>query len=310
MTARWGYLGPAGTFTEQAARELRDRGDRSTEFVAGTGVSAVLADLRAGRVDAAVVPLENSVEGAVALTQDELIRGDPVTVVAESYVPVRFALLARPGTDLAAVSTVGSHPHGLAQAREWLAGRLPAADLVITTSTAAAAEMVAAGGCDAAVAAMVAGERYGLVALADDIGLRADAVTRFVLLTRPGPPPEPTGNDRSSFILTLDNRPGALLAVLAEIAGRGINMTRLESRPKHGHPGDYVFLADVDGHLREPAMTDLIGALLRRGVLLRWLGSYPRASGSVVVAPGFARAAAYEQARQALSGLLSGTAAY
>lgn len=307
MTARWGYLGPEGTFTEQAARELSDRRGGSVRLVPASGVSAVLTDLRAARVDAAVVPLENSVEGAVALTQDELIHGDQVMVVGEAFVPVRFVLLARPGTDLADIATVGSHPHGLAQARDWLTERIPEAELVVTTSTAAAAELVAAGGCDAAVAAAVAGERYGLLPLAHDIGSRDDALTRFLLLTRPGPAPEATGNDRSSLILTLDNRPGALLAVLSEIAGRGINMTRLESRPKRGHPGDYVFLADVDGHLRDPAMADMVAALLRRGVLLRWLGSYPRADGSVATAPYFARPEAYDRAGKGLSALLAGT---
>ena len=306
MTARWGYLGPEGTFTEQAARELSERRDESVELVPAAGVSAVLSDLRAARVDAAVVPLENSVEGAVALTQDELIHGDPVMVVAEAYVPVRFVLLARPGTHLADVATVGSHPHGLAQARDWLAHRLPGAELVVSTSTAAAAALVAEGGCDAAVAAAVAGERYGLIPLAHDIGLRDDALTRFVLLTRPGPVAQATGNDRSSLILTLDNRPGALLEVLSEIAGRGINMTRLESRPKRGHPGEYVFLVDVDGHLRDPAMADVVAALMRRAVLLRWLGSYPRADGSVVPAPYFARPEAYDRAGKGLSALLAG----
>jgi len=310
VTARWGYLGPEGTFTEQAARDLAARSAGSVDLVPAAGVSAVLADLRAARVDAAVVPLENSVEGAVALTQDELIHGDPVMVVGEVFVPVRFALLARPGTALTDIMTVGSHPHGLAQARDWLTERLPAVEFIVTTSTAAAAELVATGGCDAAVAAAVAAERYGLTPLAHDIGMRDDAQTRFLLLTRPGPPPAATGNDRSSLILTLDNQPGALLAVLSEIAGRGINMTRLESRPKRGHPGDYVFLADVDGHLHDPAMADMVAALLRRRVLLRWLGSYPRAGGSVVAAaPDFARPQAYNRAAQSLSALLAGTAA-
>ena len=307
MTQRWAYLGPEGTFTEQAVQSIVARvPDADVTLVPCAGVSVALDALRAGEVDAACVPLENSVEGAVPLTQDELTHGLPLIITAEAFVPVTFDLLARPGTGLANIRTVGSHPHGHAQVRAWLAAHLPSADMVVTTSTAAAAAAVAAGEIDAAAAAPVASSRHHLVALAKDIGLVRDATTRFVLLRQPGPPPAPTGNDRTSFIVSVDNRPGALLLVLSEIAGRGINMTRLESRPTRSQLGEYVFLIDADGHVAEPAMADMLAALVRRAALMRWLGSYPRMAGANVPAPEFATAHAYDDAAQVVSRLLAG----
>ena len=304
---RWTYLGPAGTFTEQAAADLAARmPDGSVELVAATSVSIALNAVRDGAADAACVPLENSVEGAVPLTQDELTHGDPLLIAAEAYVPITFHLLARPGMTMSTVRTVGSHPHGLAQVRDWLARELPHVRTVVTDSTAAAAEAVAAGSLDAAAAAPVAGTRYGLDVLAGDIGLMRDAITRFVLLRRPAPAPEPSGNDRTSMVLWVANEPGTLLGLLTEFASRGINLTRLESRPTRSRPGEYVFLVDADGHVTDPAVADVLAALIRRGSLLRYLGSYPRMSGHSVPPPGFAGAARYAEADEAVAALSSG----
>jgi prephenate dehydratase len=301
---RWTYLGPQGTFTEQAARMLADRLGGADGDIAGgdieldpvAGVSTALNAVRRGTAHAACVALESSVEGAVPLTQDELTHGDPLMITAEAYVPITFDLLVRPGTELTSISTVGAHPHGHAQIREWLAMNLPHAEAVMSSSNAAAAESVGAGELDAAAAAPVAGPRYGLVSLAADIGEIRDAVTRFVLLRRPGPPPPPTGNDRTSLVLSVGNHPGSLLAVLGEFASRGINLTRLESRPARSKLGVYVFLVDADGHLAEPAMAEVLSTLVRRSALLRLLGSYPRIEGTNVPLPDFASAAAYHQA--------------
>jgi prephenate dehydratase len=287
---RWTYLGPQGTFTEQAARMLADRLGGADSDIAGgdielepvAGVSTALNAVRRGTAHAACVALESSVEGAVPLTQDELTHGDPLMITAEAYVPITFDLLVRPGTELTSISTVGAHPHGHAQIREWLAMNLPHAEAVMSSSNAAAAP--------------VAGPRYGLVSLAADIGEIRDAVTRFVLLRRPGPPPPPTGNDRTSLVLSVGNHPGSLLAVLGEFASRGINLTRLESRPARSKLGVYVFLVDADGHLAEPAMAEVLSTLVRRSALLRLLGSYPRIEGTNVPLPDFASAAAYHQA--------------
>jgi prephenate dehydratase len=304
---KWAYLGPEGTFTEQAVQSIRQRTPAVTvELHPSVGVSAALRQVRCGEVDAACVPLESSVEGGVPLTQDELTHGEPLIITAEAFVPVTFHLLTGPGTTLDSIHSVGSHPHGHAQVREWLAEHLPAAEVVVTSSTAAAAAAVAAGEIDAAAAAPVAGERHGLVPLVTDIGTVKDASTRFVLLRPPGAPPPPTGNDRTSLIVAVDNQPGTLLSVLVEIAGRGINMTRLESRPTRSKLGEYVFLIDADGHIADPAMADMVAALIRRSAMMRWLGSYPRAAGTNVPAPDFATGPAYDAAAAAVARLLTG----
>jgi prephenate dehydratase len=293
-TERWAYLGPEGTFTEQAARKLAGTGTIDLDPV-GT-VSVAMDRVRRGTADAACVAMESSVEGAVPVTQDELTHGEPLLISAETYVPITFDLLARPGTDLAAIRSVGAHPHGHAQIRAWLAASLPNAVPVMTASNAAAAAAVAAGELDAAAAAPVAGLRYGLTTLDADGGEVRDAVTRFVLLRRPGRPPDPTGNDRTSLVLSVGNHPGSLLTVLGEFASRGINLTRLESRPTRSKLGVYYFLVDADGHLADPAMADVVAPLNRRQAQLRWLGSYPRAAGVNDTTADFATAAAYTQA--------------
>jgi len=308
VTTRWAYLGPQGTFCEQAARNMvaqdtADGREPDVELRPATGVSDAIGAVRAGRVAAAVVPLENSVEGGVALTQDELTHGDPVVITAEAFVPVTFDLLVRPGTPLSGIGTVGSHPHGHAQVRGWLATNLPDARIVETASTAAAAAMVAAGELDAAAGAPVAGERYRLAAVATDIGERRDAVTRFVRLSVPAASPPPTGNDRTSLVLSVANTPGSLLAVLTEFAVRGINLTRLESRPTRELLGEYVFLVDADGHVADQAMADTLTALIRRGELRRFLGSYPRSSGEAVRPPDFAADGTYAAARLAVESI-------
>ena len=301
MDERWAYLGPEGTFTEQAARSLVDRctasiPELSVRLVASNGVSSTIDAVRDGTADAACVPLESSVEGSVPLTQDELTHGDPLMITAEVFVPITFDLLVRPGTELTTIGSVGAHPHGHAQVRDWLLAKLPDAEVVICASNAAAAAAVAAGDLDAAAAAPVAGPRYGLVSAAHNIGTVSDAVTRFLLLRRPGAPPEPTGNDRTSLVLAVDNRPGSLLDVLTEFAARGINLTRLESRPTRARMGEYIFLVDADGHLADPAIADVIAALIRRSALVRWLGSYPRMDGDNDVPAPHATPGAYGQA--------------
>jgi prephenate dehydratase len=289
--------------------EIRERlttSGRSVDLVPSVSVPAALDAVRSGAAAAACVPLENSIEGAVPLTHDELTHGSPLVIVAEAYVPVTFQLLARSGTTLADVGSVGSHPHGLAQVRDYLARELPDVHVVVTDSTAAAAQAVADGSLDAAAAAPVAGRHYGLAVLADDIGLMRDAITRFVLLRPPSPPPPRTGNDRTSMILSVANRPGTLLGVLTEFAARGINLTRIESRPTRAVMGEYVFLIDADGHITDPAVADVLGALIRRSALLRYLGSYPRSRGDSVPPADFADAGRYQDAAELVSKLQSG----
>ncbi len=273
--ARLAFLGPHATFTEQALRSLPE--SSGAELVPCVGSPAVLAAVRAGRVDAGCVPIENSVEGAVPAVLDGMVAEPPLVIIREALVVVRFAVLVRPGTRLSDVRTVASHPHGVAQTRGWLGAHLPHAEVRESTSTAEAAAQVARGEVDAAVAAPLAGEQHGLEALADDVADNPGAVTRCALVAAPGPPPAPTGRDRTTLAATTQNRPGALLGLLTELAVRGIDLTRIESRPIKDRHAEYWFHLDCSGHVAEPAMGEALAALHRRCDRVRFLGSYPRA---------------------------------
>ena len=273
---RFAYLGPEGTFAEAALRTIPEVDGALT--LPQRTVPAAIEAVRAGEADAAVVPIENSVEGSVATTLDELAAGAPLQIVREILLPVTFSLLVRPGTDAAAVKTVATHPHGEAQTRRWLRDHLPAAEVVFTGSTAGAAMAVGQGEYDAAVAAPIAGVHAKLEPLADDIADNPGAVTRFVLLTLPGPPPAPTGRDKTSLVAFIrDDHTGALLEVLTEFAVRGINLTRIESRPTGELLGRYCFSVDCEGHLADARVGDALAALHRICADVRYLGSYPRA---------------------------------
>lgn len=278
---RIAYLGPAGTFTEAAARTLVD--PATAELVACVVPQAALALVRDGDAHAACVPIESSVEGAVPTTVDALATGTRLQVIAETVLPVRFSVLVRSG--VTKVRTVHTHPHAAAQVRSWLARNLPNAELVLTSSTAAAAEDVAQGRADAAVATALVGERLGLDTLAADVADVRDAETRFVLVTAPCAPPAPTGHDRTSVVLGLANTPGALVAAMSEFALRGIDLTRIESRPTRTGLGTYRFYLDCVGHVADPLVTEALAALHRRCDDLRFLGSWAAATPSAGSGP-------------------------
>lgn len=274
------YLGPEATFAESAVRSLAHLADAT--HLPAASVIAALDLVRSGDVDAAVVPIENSVEGSVSGTLDELSAPPALRVTGEVAVPVRFTLMARDEVPLDSIVAVGSHPHGLAQCRRWLFENLPGARLVPTSSTAGAAEQVAAGtpDFDAAIGNRLAAERFSLVPLVDDIADNREATTRFVQVQRPGRPPEPTGADKTSLLLFMrSNRSGALLEILNEFAARGINMTRLESRPTRKALGEYCFSVDIEGHIDEARIGAALIALRRICADVVFLGSYPRLDG-------------------------------
>jgi prephenate dehydratase len=301
---RCAYLGPVGTFAEAALRTIPEVGTA----VPAASVGAALSAVRAGEVDFALVPFENSVEGSVPTTLDELAGGEPLHLVREVVLPVSFSLLARPGTSLADVRTVATHPHAEAQCRGWLASALPDAQVLPAASTADAARLVGEGVYDAAVSAPVAAQHYGLVALADDIHDNVGAVTRFVVAARPGVVAAPTGADRTTVVLYIaDDHPGALLEILTEFAVRGVNLTRIESRPTGEGLGRYCFSVDLEGHVADARVGEALSALHRVCANVRFLGSYPRADGVAPLAkPGtsdadFAEAAGWlERLRRGL----------
>ena len=279
MPIRYAFLGPEGTFAHAALRALPE--SAGAEGVPFATVTMAMDALRAGSVDGALVPLENSVEGAVPATLDELAGGEePLVILNETYLPVIFDLLVRPGMALAEITTVATHPHAEAQVRRYLADTLPHARIALLGSTAGGAAAVSRGEYDAAVAPPVAGDLYGLTTLAHDIADHVGAVTRFVLLGRPRPPAPATGNDRTSLVAYLRaDHSGALLEILTEFAVRGVNLTRIESRPTKTRVGQYFFTIDCEGHIGDARVGDALAAVRRICADVRFLGSYPRAEG-------------------------------
>ncbi|HEX6246800.1 MAG TPA: prephenate dehydratase [Nocardioidaceae bacterium] len=278
--ARYAYLGPEGTFTEQALRSVPAAA--RAELQPCATVTLALDAVRNGEADGAVVPIENSVEGSVPVTLDELATGEPLMITREMTVPIAFSLLARPGTAPDDIKVVATHPHAAAQTRRWLALHLPHTEVVHTTSTAAAAAAVAdpASTWDAAIAAPLAAEHYRLHVLAEGIGDNPDAITRFVLVSRPGVPAPRTGADKTSLVAFMrEDHPGALLEILEQLTMRGVNMTRIESRPTGAALGNYCFSIDCEGHVDDARVGEALMGLRRVCADVRFLGSYERHDG-------------------------------
>jgi prephenate dehydratase len=304
---RFAYLGPEGTFAEAAliSAVASSEGARFPQ----PSVAAALAAVRSGEADAALVPLENSVEGSVPATMDGLADGAPLVITREVFLPVTMTLVSRPGVALADVRSVASHPHALAQSSRWLEANLPGISPLPSTSTAAAAAAVAAGEFDAAVCAPIAAERYGLATLVGDISDHAGAVTRFVLVAPPGQLPLPTGNDKTSLVAVVGDRTGALLELLSEFAVRGISLTRIESRPTRQRLGVYSFSLDCEGHIADRRVGEALAALHRVCDDVRFLGSYPRADGrDNKPVPAVAGDEAFAEAETWLDAIRSGSA--
>ena len=289
MSSRYGFLGPTGTFTEMALRQCSQIAD-DDERIPFVSVDAALAALRAGDLDAAMVPIENSVEGGVSATLDALASGAPLVVVGEQVVPITFVLAASAGVGLADLRTVSTHPHAWAQVRAWMGEHLPDAQYLPAPSTAAAAAGLTGErpAYQGAVCAPVAAANHGLTVLQEDIGDQAGAVTRFVLVSRPGQLPAPTGADKTSVVLfQREDHPGGLLELLEQFSTRGINLTRIESRPNGGRLGDYCFSLDCEGHVNNERIGETLMGLRRVCAQVRFLGSYARADGvEARVSPG------------------------
>ena len=283
---RCAYLGPAATFTEAALIDLLTEHDLldTVERVPMRSQNEMFDAVRSGEVDAAVVPIENSVEGGVPATLDALTRSGNLQIVAEAVVPVRFVLAAPPGTvTLGTLQSFGTHPHAEAQTRLWMQEHVPQAVYHPTGSTAEAARVLGAATAgvsyQAAIGPRLAAETYGLEVLADDIGENSGAQTRFVCVQRPGLLPEATGWDRTTFVVGLaSDRSGALLEMLEQLAARGVNMSRIESRPTGDGLGLYQFSIDALGHVREARMAEALRGIHRVAGRVQFLGSYPMAA--------------------------------
>jgi prephenate dehydratase len=272
------YLGPAGTFTELAARQLGE----DAELVPVASVTEAMDQVVAGLADRAVVPIENSIEGGVSATSDALAQMAGVQIYGEYLVPVKFDLMVRPGTKLSEIKEVLTHPVAYAQSRKWLEANLPGHTHIPAASTASAAKSLAGGKlADAVIAANGASKIYNLEILASDIGENKEAQTRFIEIGRAGKPQPKTGSDKTSVIVELpDDRPGGLLEMLEQFAARGVNLSRIESRPVGDRFGRYRFNIDAEGHLEDEAIAEALMGLHRFSPKVIFLGSYAKADNS------------------------------
>ncbi len=266
------YLGPVGTFTEAALNKVICDSDKKIPYI---NVTAALDAVRSGEADFAIVPIENSIEGVVARTLDELANGEPLTISGEITLAVTFDFMAKAGRKI--INRIGTHPHAEAQCRAYLSTNYPHAEIVITNSTSAAAELVAKGELDAAIASSAAANHFDLEILASNIGDNTAAVTRFIAAQKPGYIPEPTGDDRTSLVVYIDiDHAGALLEILTVFAKYDVNLTFIQSRPTGRELGHYHFVIDVEGHIKDEPVAKSLEELREICDEIRFLGSYPR----------------------------------
>jgi prephenate dehydratase len=277
MSISFSYLGPAGTFTEAALAQVPQAVGQEWRPV--NNVGEALDDVVTGRSVAAMIAIENSVEGGVTATQDALANIPGLRIVGEYLVPVRFDLVARPGTTLADVKVVNAHPVAYAQCRAWLEKSVAHHGLIPSPSNvAAAADLLISTTADAAIAPPGISAHYDVEVLAENVGDNPNAQTRFVLVSKTTELPAPTGHDKTSLIIELpEDRAGALLEMLEQFATRGVNLSLIQSRPIGDEFGRYRFVIDADGHARDERMSDALLGLRRFSPKVIFLGSYPRA---------------------------------
>ncbi|MEY3663711.1 MAG: hypothetical protein RI919_1227 [Actinomycetota bacterium] len=256
----YSFLGPVGTFTELALAQVKSAKGAVHKPV--SSVTEAIDDVLSGAATRAIIPVENSIEGGVSATLDALANSDNIRIFGEYLVPVTFNLVARPGTKLADVRTIATHPVAYAQCRGWLAANLPQHAHLPATSTAAAASALLT----------------KLVTLVRSIGDNKNAQTRFIEIGQAAKAPARTGRDKTSVIVELpSDRPGALLEMLEQFAARGVNLSRIESRPIGDRLGRYRFNIDVQGHIDDSAVAEALMGLHRFSPKVTYLGSYARA---------------------------------
>ena len=266
---RVGYLGPAGTFTHEAAATLD-----GVETVACASIPEVLALVANGTLDQGIVPLENAIEGTVSATIDGLVFDHDLVIEREIVLPIHLHLLARKGVALEDVTKVASYVHALAQCRGFLE-TLGVASEQTTSTSQAAREVAESAEPWAAVGSSIAGRLFGLESIASDIEDHPGNATRFVVVGRESVT-APTGHDRTSIVCFQDaDRPGSLYGILGRFAARDINLTKLESRPTKLGLGDYCFVIEFDGHVADDVVADGLADLQAHLGRVKFLGSYP-----------------------------------
>jgi prephenate dehydratase len=276
---RIGFLGPPGTFSEEALLSQSDLA--AAEVVALPSFPDVLAAVEAGDIDLGFLAIENSIEGTVNANLDALVFERDLLIVREVVLTIQQNLLVPPGMRLVDVKRVVSFPHATAQCRAWLQANLPGVEEVAASSTAEGVRLVGEERPPgtAAIGTHLAASLYGLEVLATDIEDHDDNATRFVLVARPDHGiPAPTGHDKTSIVcFQFDDRPGSLHAILGQFSARNLNLTKLESRPTKRGLGDYCFIIDVDGHVDDEVMADCLRDLHATLPVVKFLGSYPAA---------------------------------
>jgi chorismate mutase/prephenate dehydratase len=272
---RIAFLGPEGTFSHLAAREIFGA---EAEFLPESSIPNVFAAVERGAVDHGVVPVENTTEGVVTQTLDSFVESE-LPICAEAVLPIQLCLASRSGR-LEDVRRVASHPQPLAQCRAWLDQKLPGAERLEVASTVAAAELAAREADVAAVGSRLGAELLGLQVAAAGIQDRRDNSTRFLVVG--GREPEPSGCDLTSVVFTVRKaEAGALHRLLEPFARHGVNLTSIQSRPRKGTPWEYVFFIDLEGHRSEPAVAAALDDAGRVAHSARVLGSFPRATAPV-----------------------------
>jgi prephenate dehydratase len=273
----YAFLGPKGTFTELALSQIK--GSKGSRQVPVSHVAEAIELVLSGKVSRAVIPVENSIEGGVSATLDALAGTEKIRIYGEYLVPVTFNLVARPGVKLKDIKTIATHPVAYAQSRKWLLEKLPKHVHVPASSTAAAArDLLENQIADAAIAAPTITNHFKLSTLAKNIGENKKAQTRFIQIGLAGDLPKPTGADKTSVIVELPtDRPGTLLEMLEQFATRGVNLTRIESRPIGDRLGRYRFNIDAEGHVLDESVGEALSGLHRFSPKVTFLGSYPRA---------------------------------
>jgi chorismate mutase/prephenate dehydratase len=268
---RVAYLGPEGTFSQMAVKQQFGLSARATPI--GT-IPAVFEEVERGNADFGVVPVENTTEGGIIHTFDTFLDSD-LRISAEIALEVHMCLLARAGLELGQIERVYSLPVAAGQCRRWLATNLPRATVVEARSTADGARLAHDDVRGAAVAAEIAARLYDLAVLRRNIEDSAHNMTRFLVVGRDQA--EPTGRDKTSLLLVTRDEPGVLFRVLGAFAERGINMSKIESRPSRKRAWEYVFFVDVDGHERDAVVGAALAEVKKACESFKVLGSYPRA---------------------------------
>ncbi len=272
MARRLAYLGPPGTYSEEAAMLY----DSDAELVAAATLPGVVQSVHNGDADEAIVPVENSLEGAVTFTADLLIQEVTLKIKSELVLPIHHCLLAKPGVNTEDVEVVYSHPQSLGQCREFLQRRFPDASLMPSLSNSSAvSDMLRSERRALAIAGKRAAGIFDVRILEEEIEDNHSNATRFIVLADEDG--VPTGEDKTSICFNFDvDRPGSLVSVLQEFSNRGINLNKIESRPTRKSLGRYFFLADIEGHRDDDEVRRALDAVGEQVSMLKVMGSYPR----------------------------------